>query len=558
VSASPSSPSTAPSTSGDAAAGGPAGRPTTSRRPVGGATAVGLGILLSRIAGLVRERVTAHYLGTSPAAGALKAALRIPNILQNLLGEGVLSASFVPVYARLLAAGRTDDARRLARTVGTLLALVASLAALVGVFAAEPLVDVITPGFFGETREYTVTMVRILFPATALLVMSAWCLGVLSGHRRFFMSYAAPALWNVAIIAATIAAGRYAVGDEDDLAVWVVWGAVIGSALQLIVQLPGLVRLMGAPTPSLAVGDPELRTTVRSFTTVLLGRGSVQLSSYLDQILASYLGPSVVAALGSAQILYLLPISLFGMAISAAELPEMAAETGASDGRAAIAERLRERLRLSLRRVVFLVIPSAVAFVAIGGSVVGLVFETGEFRRADTEVVWLILAGCAVGLSGGTQGRLLASAFYALGKPRLPLYAALVRLGLTFVAGWIVVFPLRTELDYSVNWAAFGLTASAGVAAWIEFSLLRRWLSKQIGPVPVPTRLGLLLTLAASIAGVVAGAASWLLMHQTSAAPWQHAAVAIPLYGAIYFAICLLAKVPEAQALLARVRRRRR
>jgi putative peptidoglycan lipid II flippase len=135
-----------------------------------------------------------------------------------------------------------------------------------------------------------------------------------------------------------------------------------------------------------------------------------------------------------------------------------------------------------------------------------------------------------------------------------------VRLGLTFVAGWIVVFPLRTELDYSVNWAAFGLTASAGVAAWIEFSLLRRWLSKQHRPgAGADTPVGSLLTLAASIAGVVAGAASWLAdAPDLDAAPWLHAAVAIPLYGAVYFAICLRAKVPEAQALLARVRRLRR
>ena len=530
----------------------------TPRRPLGGATAVGLGILLSRFAGLARERVTAHYLGTSPAAGALKSALRIPNILQNLLGEGVLSASFVPVYARLLAAGQVEDARRLARTVGTLLALVASLAALVGMLAAEPLVDIITPGFFGETRDYTVQMVRILFPGVSLLVMSAWCLGVLSGHRRFFMSYAAPALWNVAIIAATIAGARYAIGDEDDLAIWVVWGAVIGSALQLLVQLPSVVRLVRSLRPSLAVGDPNVRTTLRSFTTVLLGRGSVQLSSYLDQILASYLGPSAVAALSSAQTLYLLPISLFGMAISASELPEMAAATGGEISAAAVADKLRERLRASLRRVVFLVIPSAVAFVLIGGSIVGLIFEGGQFTRADTEVVWLILAGCAVGLSAGTQARLLASAFYALGLPRMPLMAALVRLGLTFVTGWAVVFPLRTQLDYSVNWAAFGLTATAGLAAWIEFALLRRWLSKRIGEVPVPTRLSLGLTAAALLAGTIAGAPTFWLLHHTAMPAWLRAAIAVPVFGAVYLGVCWRARVPEAEALLARVRRLRR
>src|SRR6185295_14366835 len=120
---------------------------------LGGALAVGAGILLSRLAGLVRESMFAHYLALSPAANAFRAALRIPNLLQNLLGEGVLSASLIPVYARLRAEGRDEDASRVARAVGTLLALVATGLAAVGVFAARPLVAVLAPGFTGEVRE---------------------------------------------------------------------------------------------------------------------------------------------------------------------------------------------------------------------------------------------------------------------------------------------------------------------------------------------------------------------------------------------------------------------
>lgn len=142
-------------------------------RRFGGALAVGAGIFLSRIAGLARDRAISHYLGLSPAAGVFRAALRIPNLLQNLLGEGVLSASFIPVYARLMAEGRHEDAARVARAIGTLLALVASAVALLGVVLAEPLVDLLVPGYSGELRELTITLVKILFPGTALLVMSA-------------------------------------------------------------------------------------------------------------------------------------------------------------------------------------------------------------------------------------------------------------------------------------------------------------------------------------------------------------------------------------------------
>lgn len=533
--------------------------PTSSSGRRGGAIAVGAGIFLSRIAGFVRERAIAHYLGNSVAAGAFRAAMRIPNLLQNLLGEGVLSASFIPVYSRLLAQGRAEEAARAARAIGTLLALVASLVAAAGVAAAAPLVDLLAPGFEGATRDLTVALVRILFPGVALLVLSAWCLGVLNSHRKFFLSYVSPVLWNAAIIAVAIAAGRRlsvdASGDRSfDLAAWLCWGAVLGSALQLAVQLPSVFRLLRSLRPSLAVRDPAVRATLHSFGPVLLGRGSVQLSSYLDQLLASYLGASIVAAIGYAQVLALLPVSLFGMAVSAAALPEM---SSASADPAQVAGALRTQLQRSLRQVVFLVVPSAIAFVAIGNTLIALLFETGRFTSDDTTTVWILLSGSAVGLSASTQGRLLASAFYAIGDPRPPLHAALVRVALTFVIGLAAVFPLRSWLGYDPRWAAFGLTSSAGVAAWIEFALLRRWLARRIGSVPVPTRLALGAMAAAIVAGAVAAAASWGCQAALATPRWLAMAVAPPLFAAIYGALMMTAKVPEATGLRNRLLRRR-
>jgi putative peptidoglycan lipid II flippase len=506
-------------------------------RRFGGALAVGAGIFLSRIAGLIRERVLAHYLGLSVAADAFRAALRIPNLLQNLLGEGVLSASFIPVYARLCAEGRAEDASRVARAVGTLLALA---------------VDVLAPGFDPAARELTIRLVQIMFPGVALLVMSAWCLGVLNSHRRFFLSYVSPVLWNAALIGAAIAAGRRLAGHDGDIAVWIAWGAVAGSAAQLAVQVPTVVRLVRSLRPSLAVRDPGVRSTLHAFVPVVLGRGSVQLSGYIDQVLASYLGAGILAAISNAQILYLLPVSLFGMAVSAAELPEMSSATG---GAAARAEHLQARLRGALRRVVFLVVPSAVAFVAIGRSIVGLLFETGRFTAADTAVVWIILAGSALGLSAGTQGRLLGSAFYALGEPTPPLRASLVRVALTGALGWAFALPVRDALGYSATWGAFGLTASAGFAAWIEFLLLRRWLARRIGPVPVPVRLGLGALAAAAVAGG-AGFGAGELARALGAATWLSALAAIAVFGAVYLGAMIAARVPEASAFTRRLRRR--
>ncbi len=523
-------------------------------RTVSGALAVASGIFLSRIAGLVRERVISHYLGLSAAAGAFRAALRIPNLLQNLLGEGVLSASFIPVYARLRAEGKLEEASRVARAVGTLLALVAALISVVGVVFASPLVEVLAPGFEGDTRALTVTMVQILFPGVALLVMSAWCLGVLNSHRKFFLSYVSPVLWNAALIATAIIAGRRLAGHDDDIAIWLAWGAVIGSAAQFLVQLPTVIFLLRGLRPSLAVREPGVRATLRAFVPVLLGRGSVQLSAYVDQVLASFLGAGVVAAMFNAQVLYLLPVSLFGMAVSAAELPEMASATGGEEARAA---HLHERLGPALRRVVFLVVPSAIAFIAIGGPIVALLFQTGRFSANDTRVVWIILAGSALGLSAGTQGRLLGSAFYALGDPRPPLHAALVRVSITGVLGWAFALPIREAAGYGPEWGAFGLTASAGFAAWVEFLLLERWLSKRIGKVAIPTRLGLGALAAATLAGAAAYGAAYAA-GELGWSGWRSAIVAVPVFGAIYLGVMTAAKVPEAAAFTRRVLRRRR
>ena len=150
---------------------------------------VALGILASRVVGLVRQRVLAHYLGVGDAADAFTAAFRIPNLLQNLFGEGALSASFIPVYAGLLGAGNeargaTRGAAPSARCWRSWSACSCSL----GVLATPFLIDLIAPGFEGDKRELTIRLVRIFFPGAGLFVLSAWCLGVLNSHRRFFLS----------------------------------------------------------------------------------------------------------------------------------------------------------------------------------------------------------------------------------------------------------------------------------------------------------------------------------------------------------------------------------
>src|SRR5499425_3382524 len=198
-----------------------------------GAALVAAGILLSRLAGFVRLRVFAHYFGLqSDAADAFNAAFRIPNFLQNLFGEGALSASFIPVYASLIGRGQKEEADQVAGAVGAILALVVAVLVLAGLVATPLLIDALAPGFAGEKRDLTMHIVRILFPGAGLLVLSAWCLGVLNSHRRFLLSYLAPVMWNAAMIATLVAFG--ASSSLPRLATLLAWGSVVGSAIQFL------------------------------------------------------------------------------------------------------------------------------------------------------------------------------------------------------------------------------------------------------------------------------------------------------------------------------------
>ncbi|MFZ0340157.1 MAG: murein biosynthesis integral membrane protein MurJ [Terracidiphilus sp.] len=440
---------------------------------------VGVGILLSRLVGLVRDRIFAHYFGNSDAADAFRAAFRIPNFLQNLFGEGVLSASFIPVYARLHAEERREEASGLAEAVFALLFFITTVLAVVGILATPWLIDLIAPGFHGDKRLLTIRLVQILFPGAAMLVLSAWCLGILNSHRKFLLSYTAPVVWNIAMIAALLWGGRG--HTQPRLAVIVAIGSVIGSGLQFAVQLPTVMRYLWPLRLQLHGAGEHVRTVSVNFFPVFLSRGVVQISAYIDAWLGSFLGTGAVSALGYAQTLYTLPVSLFGMAVSAAELPAMSSALGTD---AEIASAIRQRLTQGIQQIAFFVIPSAVGFVVLGDVVVATIYRSGAFQHKDVIFVWGVLAGSAVGLLASTMGRLYSSAFYALRDTRTPLRFAVIRVTLTLGLGYLCALPLPLLLGLDQRWGAAGLTVSAGIAGWVEFMLLRRGLQRVVGAVP--------------------------------------------------------------------------
>jgi putative peptidoglycan lipid II flippase len=526
---------------------------------------VAAGILLSRVLGLVRERMLAVYFGTGLQADVFSAGLRMPNVLQNLLGEGTLSASFIPVYSELLGQGRTREAGRVAGAVFALLLGIAGAIALLGVVLAPLLVTVFTPGFEGHRRDLMITVVRVVFPMTGVLVLSAWALGILNSHRKFFIPYFAPVLWNVAIIVALIAfAGRV---DLDGLLMAAVWGALVGGFLQFGIQLPWVLKLDREIRLNSGRKEPAFKEVVRNAVPAIMGRGVVQVSTYVDMVLGSLLAIGAVARLRYAQALYVLPISLFGMSIAAAELPDLARD------RAQGAAALRERTIAAATRVAFFVVPSFVAFVMLGEVFVAGIYRAGEFGVADVRIVWLTLAAYSVGLLASTSGRIYQTAFYALRDTKTPARVAGLRVLTSAIAGAALMLQFEPVTLGGVTVAAglfgdlrieglplgpVGLALGAAVGAWLEWGLLRRSLSRQIGSIGVGAgALGRLF--AAAIAAAVAGYGTSLVLQDLY--PLIAAGIVASVFGVVYLALARLLGVTEARVVtdgvLRRVRRRR-
>ena len=520
----------------------------TADRSRAGAVLVGSGILLSRLAGLIRQKVFAHYFSTSLAADAFNAAFRIPNMLQNLFGEGVLSASFIPVYSALIARNQKEDANKVAGAVISALALVASALVLLGILAAPLLVGAIAPGFTGEKRELTIQLTRILFPGAALLVFGAWCLGILNSHRRFFMSYASPVAWNFAMIGALVLFGPGS--SQGDLVVILAWASVLGSLLQFLVQLPLVLRLTNGVRPNTLFRSAESGTVFRNFVPVFVGRGVVQISAFIDSFIASWLPTGAVAVVGYAQVLYTLPVSLFGMAVSAAELPTMSSAVGTAEE---IAAYLRGRLDAGLERIAFFIVPSAVAFLALGDVIAALLFQSGRFTGRDTVWVWQVLAGSTIGLLAATWGRLYSSTFYALKDTRTPLRFAIARVAMNLSLGAFLALYLPRALGVDPRMGAAGLTAASGLAAWVEFYLLRRALARRIGKTSLKPTYTLRLWGAALAAAVVASSLRFIPSQGHTI--WM-GVLMLAVYGLVYLGVTSAVGIPEAAGITNRLRRR--
>ena len=548
------------------------------RRSGSRAMLVAAGILLSRLAGFAREALVARFLGVGAFADVYGTAMRLPNLLQNLLGEQALSAAFIPTYSRMVHEGRRREAARFAGAIAGLVLLAAAGLALLGVLAARPLVAVFAAGYLKDAEKVaagtmpldrfavSVDLVRIVFPMTGVLVLSAWALGVLNSHRRFFLPYAAPVLWNAAIVSALlwwgghVLAGRVDAAAKTQLLHVVAWAAFVGAILQLAVQLPMVSRLLTGFRLSLGRGVPEVPAALRAFGPAVAGRGVVQLSGYLDAFLGTLLAAGAVSAQRYALTLYMLPIGLFAASVAAVELPELSRLQAEGDD-----ARLR-RVEGGVRQIAFLTLPTLVGFLAFGWLVVGLVFGGGEFGSQDQALVALTLAGYTLGLLPTTIGRLLQNLFYSLHETRYPARVATARVAVSAALGaalmiWLDRFGVLTLFagparGDELRLGAVGLAIGSAAGGWLELALLLRGarlrLPRSVLPWGALARMATLALVAAAPAGAL-----WWLLANGSLGAWPRglwALAVLALYALAYLGGAVALRFPETRAWLGRLR----
>ncbi len=491
-----------------------------------GSNRAAAGIGISRVLGLVREILIGATLGLTPAAEAFRVAMRVPNIVQNLLGEGSLSASFVPVYARLIEERQDTEARRVAGGVlGLLSAAIVIIVSLI-ILLADPLISVIGWGIADDaTKDKAVQLTRITAVGIGLLGISAWCLGILNSHRQYFLSYAAPALWNLAQIA-TLAVTAITFGlqdtegltnaqldqrlvnNADTAATWLAVAVLFGSVLQVAVQIPRVRILTQGVTPHLR-RDGDVRTVLRRFGPAVGARGVVQISSFLDIFLATFLVAGGLATLGYVVPLYILPISLFGFSIATTELTEMSRRNDRAD-------LVAHRVQLGLRKVALPAAFVTATLVFGGGAIADTLFRwpneliSGDLSSDNSVVFGITMAIYALALPAAMSARVTQNALFALGDTATPAQVAIVRLLVLLAVTVMVMFqadrltvvdgviggwdalphlPFWEPLDVAIrknpdrvaHLGPAGIGLGTLVASWVEWALLRRKLSESIG-----------------------------------------------------------------------------
>jgi putative peptidoglycan lipid II flippase len=437
------------------------------------ASTVSLLTLVSRITGLVRELLIASTFGASAMTDAFNVAFRIPNLFRRLFAEGAFSQAFVPVLAASKAQNGEEQTKLLIDRVATLLAWALLLTCVAGVAAAPVLVWAMASGLKQEPRgfEAAVFMTRWMFPYIGFMSLVALSSGVLNTWRRFAVPAATPVLLNLSmILAAWLGAPWFkTLGIEPVYALG--GGVMLGGILQLVVQVPALLRLgllprigLGWGTIKAAWADPATQNIARLMVPALLGVSVAQISLLINTQIASHLTPGSVSWLTYADRLMEFPTAMLGVAIGVVLMPQLSAAKAAGD-----AAKYSAMLDWGLRLVVLLAVPCAVALLTFAQPLVATLYHYGAFSDRDVQQTTTALMGYGAGLLGLVAIKVLAPGFYASQDIKTPVRIAIVVLVLTQLLNLAFV-PFLQHAGLAL---AIGIGALIN-ALWLLIGLKRR------------------------------------------------------------------------------------
>ncbi len=424
--------------------------------------------LLSRILGFARDMVLARYFGAGMVMDAFLVAFKIPNFMRRTFGEGAFNNAFVPVISEYKTTREHEEVRELADRVAGTLGLVLLVITVFGVIAAPVLVWMFAAGFSDHQSQYelTVSMVRVTFPYLMFISLTAFAGGILNTYGKFGVPAFTPVLLNVVMIAAAIwMAPHFAIPGMA-----LAWGVFIAGVLQLLFQLPFLLRLKFLPRPKLAHGHEAVKRIMKLMLPALFGSSVTQINMVVDTLIASFLATGSISWLYYSDRLMEFPLGVFSIALGTVILPNMAQHFAAKSDSGFSAT-----LDWALRLTAVVVAPAAVGLLCLAGPVLVTLFHYGHFNTLDARMASASLSAYAFGLLGFTLVKVCAPGFYARQDTRTP-----VRIGVISVIANILL-----NIMITIPWAMSGMRAPhAGLAlatslaafinAWLLYRGLRR------------------------------------------------------------------------------------
>lgn len=488
------------------------------------ATTVSLAFVASRALGVLREVIIAQQFGTSPELDAYRAAFVIPDTLYVLIAGGALASAFIPTFARFLARADEAGAERLASTIINVVFLFLGAVSLVtAVFAPWLVAHVLVPDFSPEQQALTTMLLRVMLISTTIFGVSGIAMSILNAQQHFLMPALAPIVYNLAIIAGALFLGPR-IGVLGLTA-----GIVLGALGHLLVQVPALLRFRFRWTPTLALGDAQVREVARLMGPRVFGLAVTQLNFFVNARLASGLAAGSLAALYYAWTIMLLPEGVVAQALATAVFPTFSAQS-------ALGERaqMRATFAAAMRGLLFLVLPAMVGLLVAREPIVVVLLQRGQFTATSTELTAYALQFYALGLVSHSALEIVTRAFYALHDTRTPVAIGAAAMALNVGLSLLLIGPLSFGGLALANTLATTLEVSA------LFVLLRRRMGGVDGSALAPAAARM--TLAALLMGACLYA---FLMLTRGLSIWLVAAGALAVGGVSYFGASMLAGVPE-------------